>query len=61
MIRHGVDEGRVCGCCGGWLPEEGSEAWEASEGTCPGSVASDGRCGAFDPSLDAALLAEASP
>ena len=48
-----------CECCGGQIPQEGSEQWIAAKGgPCPGLLATDkyGRvalvCGAFDPELD---------
>jgi len=37
-----------CDCCGGWIPAEGSEMWNASDGECPGSMTPSGLCGAFD-------------
>ena len=41
-----------CSSCGGEIPPEGSEAWEESDGDCPGHVAPGSTvCGAFDPSL----------
>ena len=47
----GLTTTQKCGCCGGELPQEGSEAWEASEGTCPGHITEHGWCGAFDDDL----------
>ena len=44
-------QAKKCSCCGGYLPDEGSQAWEESEGTCPGSTNPNGLCGAFNPSL----------
>ncbi len=49
-----------CDCCGGVIPAEGSEAWEAENsegGYCPGHLATrngetTGVCGLFDPELD---------
>lgn len=42
----------TCDTCGGAIPPEGSEAWDASDGECPGHLAHDSDiCGAFDPSL----------
>jgi len=43
----------TCSRCGGWIPEEGSAAWEASDGECPGAVGADGVCGAFDSAAEA--------
>jgi len=49
---------QTCGCCGGRLPPEDSEAYQDEDaGDCPGSLATDitGRvigCGAFNPYLN---------